>query len=202
MTVGFDRVFMVGDSVRLRPAQASDAAEAYRLVNDEAVLSRLVWDGPESEEQMSGTFRQWHDRLAAGQDYNLVIERSDEPGLIGCISARLINHPLQADVGYWLGARYWNQGYITDAVRLMCHFCFQYLESARAYATVFVGNMGSRRALEKNGFSLDGTLRCNALKRGEWRDEWFFSLLRSEWEQEPARFRPGREDVVVARKHP
>ena len=79
---------------------------------------------------------------------------------------------------------------MTDAVRLVTHFSFEYLNAIRVYATVFVGNVGSRRVLEKNGFSLDGTLRSNAFKRGEWLDEWFFSILRSEWEVDKERHEP------------
>lgn len=199
MSTGFDRVELIGDKVRLRPARPTDAADAYRLVIDEAVLSRLLWDGPANEAEMSGTFQRWQGELKAGESYSFAIERVEEPALIGCIGPRLVAHPLQADVGYWLGVPYWNRGYMTDAIRLVCHFSFEHLDVVRVYATVMVGNVGSRRALEKNGFSLDGTLRRHVLKRGEWLDEWFLSLLRSEWEADRARFRPRHEDVQVAR---
>ena len=60
---------------------------------------------------------------------------------------------------------------------------------------VFVGNEGSRRVLEKNRFRLDGTLRHHVIKRGEWLDGWFFSLLRSEWETNKSWYRPTSEVV-------
>ena len=196
---GFERIELVGDRVRLRPVQPADTADAYRLVSDEEVLSRLLWEGPVDEAEMSDIFRRWQTGLETGEGYNLAIERTDYPGLIGCIGPRLREHPLQANVGYWLGAPYWNRGYMTEAIRLVCHFSFEYLGVVRVHAGVFVGNVGSRRALEKNGFSLDGTLRSDVIKRGEWRDEWFLSLLRSEWEGDRTRFLPRYEDVVVIR---
>ena len=118
---------------------------------------------------------------------------------MGCIGARLRLHPHQADIGYWLGVPYWNRGYMTEAIRLICHFCFKHLDAIRTYATVFVGNVGSRRALEKNGFSLDGTLRQHLSKRDEWLDAWFLTLLRSEWDNRREIFCPRYEEVVVAR---
>ena len=199
MSVGFSHIDIVGEKLRLRPARPADAADAYRLVTDEEVLSRLLWDGPQDEEQMVSTYRGWEEELKTGASYNFAIERTDQPGAIGCIGPRLVTHPLQADIGYWLGVPYWNQGYMTEAIRLICHFSFKYLDVVRVYATVFVGNEGSRRALEKNGFSLDGTLRNHVIKRGEWRDEWFLSLLRSEWEGNQARYCPEREEVTVIR---
>ncbi len=198
MPPGFERVELVGDKVRLRPAVIADAAAAYRLVTDDRILRWLLWDGPDAESSMTDVFGRWQRQLRRGEDYNFAIERRDEPGIIGCIGPRLVEHPLQADVGYWLGVPFWNRGYMTEAIGLVSHFSFEYLGVVRVYATVMVGNDGSRRALEKNGFSLDGRLRSHALKRGEWRDEWFLSLLRSEWQAGRERYLPRDEEIVVA----
>ncbi|MBI2328765.1 MAG: GNAT family N-acetyltransferase, partial [Chloroflexi bacterium] len=102
------------------------------------------------------------------------------------------------DIGYWLGEPVWNKGYMTDAIRLVCHFSFKYLDAARVSATVFVGNIGSRRALEKNDFSLDGTMRCHVYKRSKWLDVWFFTLLLTEWDVKHEEFCPQYEEVIVA----
>ena len=199
MSVGFSHIDIVGEKVSLRPVRAADAAAAYNLVKNEAVLSTLAWDGPADEEEVLNTYHRWEEEMKAGESCNLAIERADQAGLIGCIGIRFPRHPLQVDIGYWLGEPFWNKGYMTEAVRLACHLSFKYLNAARAYATVFVGNIGSRRALEKNGFFLDGTLRCHIYKRGEFLDGWFYSLLRSEWEDKREEFCPRREEVVVAR---
>jgi ribosomal-protein-alanine N-acetyltransferase len=88
---------------------------------------------------------------------------------------------------------------MTETVRLVCYFSFVYLDAARAYATVFTRNMASRRVLEKNGFSVDGTLRSHVFKRGEFVDSWFLTLLHSEWEVQKKRYAPRHEDIVVAK---
>ncbi len=200
MPTGFRHIDMVGDVVRLRPVKASDARAAYKLVKNEAVLSTLDWDGPADDKELLNTYRYWEEEVKTGESCNLTIERAEKHEPIGCIGIRFPRHPQQADIGYWLGEPFWNKGYITDAVRLACHLSFCYLDAVRAYATVFVGNIGSRRALEKNGFSLDGTLRCHIYKRGRWRDGWFFTLLRTEWASNRDRFCPRREKVVLARE--
>ena len=194
---GFEKVELVGEKVRLRPARPGDAPDAYRLVTDDAILSNLAWDGPASQEELVETYQRWEEGLKSGEVYALAIERLEQPGLIGSIDV-VFRHRQQASIGYWLGVPCWNRGYMTDAVRLICHFSFEYLGAVRVYATVFAGNPGSRRALEKNGFSLDGTLRSHVYKRGRFLDAWFFTLLRSEWERDRTRFRPQQEQVVVA----
>jgi ribosomal-protein-alanine N-acetyltransferase len=196
MPIGFERIELVGDRVRLRPVRPADAAEAYRLITDDAVLATLLWEGPASVHERAAIFGRWQADLRTGDRHSFAIERADRPGIIGCIVPRLVVHPQQADLGYWLGVPYWNRDYMTEAVCLACHFSFEHLDAARAYATVMVGNHGSRRVLEKNGFRLDGTLRKHVLKRGEWRDEWFLTLLRSEWERAREGFLPRHEEIV------
>jgi len=199
MPVGFDHIDIVGDKIRLRPIKANDARVAYRLLTNDAILSNIAWDGPTSEAQVHETYQHWEEQLKTGDYYPFAIEHTDQSGLMGCIDIGFPRHPQQANIGYWLGEPFWGNGYMTEAIRLICHLSFQHLDAVRAYATVFVGNIASRRALEKNGFSLDGTMRSHVYKRGRWLDAWFFTLLRSEWEADRARFSPIHEDVVVAR---
>lgn len=200
MPARFSRMELVGDKVRLRPIQASDAVEVCRLLSDDAVVANLTWEGPVSEAEMAEIYRDLEGELKSGESCCFTIERVDASGLLGRIDARFPHHPWQVEIGYWLGVPYWNQGYMTEAVRLVCHFSFVYLNAARTYATVFVGNFGSRRVLEKNGFSVDGTLRSNFFKRGEWIDMWFLSLLRSEWEVKWEQYLPRHEDVIVTKE--
>ncbi|UCB43270.1 MAG: GNAT family N-acetyltransferase [Dehalococcoidales bacterium] len=199
MPVGLEHIELVGERVRLRPIKESDAADAYRLLVDDAVLSNLVWDGPTSEAEIAEAYDRLEGELKSGESYSIAIERVDASGLLGCINPRFPRHPRQAEIGYWLGVPYWNQGYMTEAVRLVCHLSFKHLDAARAYATVFTSNVASRKVLEKNGFSVDGTLRSHVFKRGEWRDEWFLSLLRSEWEVREERYTPRHENIVFTR---
>ena len=197
MPVGFSHIDILGEKVRLRPVRAADAGAAYHLVKNEAVVSTLVWDGPKNEKEIRNTYRRWEGEMENGENCHLAIEQPEQPGLIGCIDIRFPGHPLRGEIGYWLGEPFWSRGYMTDAIRLLCHLSFKYLSTASVYATVFVGNMGSRRALEKNGFSLDGTIRNYRYKRGEWRDSWYLTLLRSDWERNRERFAPSYEDVVA-----
>jgi ribosomal-protein-alanine N-acetyltransferase len=198
MPQGFEHVELVGDKVRLRPVRESDAADAYRLFKDDRVLSRLATEGSNSLDEQREVYRGMEERLRTGEGYSLAIEEIATPRLLGGISARPRLHPQQIDIGYWLGAPYWEKGYMTEAVRLVCHLSFEYLDAVRAYATVFTRNMASRRVLEKNGFSVDGTLRSHVFKRGQFVDSWFLTLLRSEWEVRKERYAPRHEEVIVA----
>ena len=85
-----------------------------------------------------------------------------------------------AELGYWLAEDYWGRGVMTDAVRRLCAEGFERWDIARIYAEPFADNLGSRRVLEKAGFTLEGTMRRGAYKNGAYRDWCMYALLREE----------------------
>ncbi|MSP78234.1 MAG: N-acetyltransferase [Dehalococcoidia bacterium] len=197
----FKNIEMLGERVRLRPLRPEDAVLAYALVRDGQVTRILGWDGPADEQEMQHTYASVGlPSQGQGQSttYSFAIERLEDAMFMGSIAVRLRPSPQQVDVRYWVGVPFWNGGYMTDALRMTVHFAFEHLEAVRVSATVYVGNGGSKRVLEKNGFHFDGQMRCAYQKLGEWQDAWFFTLLRREWEEQRERYRPRIELLAPA----
>jgi RimJ/RimL family protein N-acetyltransferase len=48
---------------------------------------------------------------------------------------------------------------------------------------VFVANVASRRALEKNGYRTIGVSRDHFFTLGSWHDVWHGEVLREDWER-------------------
>jgi RimJ/RimL family protein N-acetyltransferase len=86
----------------------------------------------------------------------------------------------EAEVGFWIRRKFWGRGFGTDALRAVCRFGFRSLALHRIEANVVVGNIGSRRALEKVGFRLEGRRRQAFRVGGRWYDDWRFGLLKGE----------------------
>ena len=63
-------------------------------------------------------------------------------------------------------------------MREICRYIFENTDMQRIYAEPFADNAASARVLEKAGFTLEGTLRSNAIKSGRIRDTRMYSLLR------------------------
>ena len=57
-----------------------------------------------------------------------------------------------AELGYWLGAAYWGQGFATEAARAAIDYAFGDLGHQTLLAGARVSNPASRRVLEKCGF--------------------------------------------------
>jgi len=64
------------------------------------------------------------------------------------------------DLGYWLGVKYWNKGYATEAARAVIDFAFTELGHDTLSAGARVTNPASRRILEKCGFQWTGVGLC------------------------------------------
>lgn len=91
-------------------------------------------------------------------------------------------HPYrQAEVGYGSLPLAQGKGYGKESLRAVLDFAFNACDFHKLTATVTEGNIASRRLLESCGFLLEGTLRDNYQLAGQWRDDWQFGLLVSEF---------------------
>lgn len=70
-----------------------------------------------------------------------------------------------AELGYWLSEECWGQGIMTAAVRQISR-------------EPFAHNRGSRRVLEKAGFTCEGTMRNGVFKNGQVHSYCMYALLR------------------------
>lgn len=101
---------------------------------------------------------------------------------VGSVSAfRRDNiHCRTAELGYYLDERYWKKGIMTEAVCLICKKIFSETDILRIFAEPFEFNIGSRRVLEKAGFSFEGTLKNNAFKNGKVLNMVVYALTKDE----------------------
>ena len=90
------------------------------------------------------------------------------------------------ELGYWLAEEYWGRGIMTEAVRQICREGFSRWDIRRIYAEPYAHNSGSRRVLEKAGFTLEGTQRQSVFIWGEVCDSCIYALLREEASSLPA----------------
>ena len=78
----------------------------------------------------------------------------------------------EREVGYWLGKQYWGQGIATQALEAF----LKMIQTRPLYAHVAKHNFGSRRVLEKCGFTVAGEDRFFAEIFGKNIDEYVLRL--------------------------
>lgn len=87
----------------------------------------------------------------------------------------------RANIGYDLEVNFWNNGYLTEALKAVIEFGFKKLEINRIEAEVMHGNIASEKVLAKVGFRNEGVLRQWMFWNDKHYDMTMFSILRSEF---------------------
>ncbi|MGI5145295.1 GNAT family N-acetyltransferase [Plantactinospora sp. CA-294935] len=85
--------------------------------------------------------------------------------------------PLVGDLGYLVAPRVRGRGYCPAAIAAVSAWGFTTLNLARIEWRANVGNTASRRAVEKAGFTFEGTARHALNHRGNRVDAWIGALL-------------------------
>ena len=101
-------------------------------------------------------------------------------GSIGIVSKTDI-YRKNFEIGYFLSEEFWGLGIATKAIKAAVSYAFRDFDVIRIYAEPFSDNPGSRRALEKSGFTLEATLKRNVIKNGIIKDSCIYSVLKEEF---------------------
>lgn len=110
------------------------------------------------------------------------ITRSDNGAFMSCCALEPQSDPRTLELGYWLGERYWDQGYVTEAAHAVIDMAFRTRPHVdHIDARCRVTNIASRRVIQKCGFQFQGSgmIECFALG-GMVPIEWF-RLDRKTW---------------------
>jgi [ribosomal protein S5]-alanine N-acetyltransferase len=85
-----------------------------------------------------------------------------------------------ASLGYWMGAAYARQGFMTAAVSAVLPFAFGTLRLHRVEAACIPANVASIRLLERTGFRREGFARQYLCIDGVWQDHLLFARLKDD----------------------
>lgn len=120
-------------------------------------------------------------------DFKLFFVEKKDGGKIGFVAHFHVLHlgtgTKQLEIGYSLIPSERGKGYCSEAVKLMVDYLFLSKEVMRIQAQTDMRNVASQKVLEKAGFKKEGALRKNFFLRGEWTDDYMYSIIREDWKE-------------------
>jgi diamine N-acetyltransferase len=184
-----------GERIRLRAVEKADLPAFVEWLNDPEVLHGLLIHNPLSQAEEENWYQRMLERpadehvLAIDIRLPTDINENHTWKLIGSLAFDHIDWRVAAaEFGIVIGDKsYWNQGYGTEAVRLLVRFGFHTLNLNRIFLRVYETNPRAIRAYEKAGFTSEGRERQAEFRNGKYIDVLRMSILRAEFTPSPER---------------
>ncbi len=163
----------------LRPLRSSDAGPITLYASD-ARLARMTAAIPHpyppgaAEAYIEGSLN----GRRGEEVWAIDATPTDGEELIGALGLKAATDEL----GYWVGAPYWNAGYATEAVEALVSHLFSARGLDALTAGAFLDNAASAAVLTKAGFREGGITAIWSVARGEEVPSRLFRLARRDWE--------------------
>ena len=170
---------VAGSRVYLRHPRNGDMAEFTRLV----IASRRFlhpWVTPASTPEMYARYLRYTRRKSV---YASLVCRSEDLKIMGVcnLSQIFLGDLKSAFLGYWIGATFAGQGYMTEALDLVLRYAFENLRLHRIEANIQPDNVGSKALVVRLGFRMEGFSPRYLKVAGRWKDHERWAICREEW---------------------
>ncbi len=164
------RPFVMEDALRVQAlaGTAEVAATTLNLPHPYPEGAAARWIGTHAPAAAAGTSDTWAIVCAA------------DAALVGAVALTMERRHARGELGYWLGAPYWGQGYTTEAARRVTAFGFADRGLHRIEAHCFPRNRASARVMEKAGLRYEGRLRGYVRKGETFEDVLVYGLVRTD----------------------
>jgi [ribosomal protein S5]-alanine N-acetyltransferase len=173
-----ERPTLTGDVVCLRPMRMEDAPAVAELANDPAIhATTLSVPHPYRLSDAEQFINRHADRWMKGEGLELAVVDAPTGTLAGCVGLAIKPAFEAAELGYWIGQRYWGRGYASGAAGLMIRFALGPLGWNRVFAHHLSGNDASGRVMIKNRMRYEGLLREAAHRDGRFTNLLLYAIL-------------------------
>ena len=159
-----------GRLIRLRAFERGDVDANHAFVNDYTTVRGML-SGIPFPASMEDEYRWLEQQTSYSRgEYQFAVE-DFEGDLVGrCGVTRLDWKNRVAELGIMIGTPYRGRGYGSEAMALLCDFCFKEMNLHKLKVSVFAFNEAAIRCYEKNGFVREGLCRAEIFRDGAYQD--------------------------------
>lgn len=190
------------ERLRLRPFRPADQQQLEKLLNDRQIIANtnistseegnclqwinnqdFLWKQGRSAvfaiSKRLGTCGPGNFQSESGSTIDL---SGEEDELIGGMGLEIDPQHHRAELGFWIGKPFRGQGYATEAGRAVIGFGFSVIGLNKITATHLAPNNDSKKVLIKLGFVVEGVLKRQIRRSGQYYDLVCHGLLRDRLE--------------------
>ena len=163
----------------LRPFELSDAKDVQHLAGDRAIADTTLNIPHPYKDGMAEDWISRHEdafNKKEGVTFAVVDKKSGK--LIGAMSLMGLAEGHQAELGYWIGKPYWNNGYCTEAGNAVMDYAFTALGLIRIHACHITRNPASGKVMKKLGMDYEGSRKQHAKRWDKSEDLELYGILK------------------------
>ena len=169
----------------LRPWRDNDAEDLYLYARDPQVGPIAGWPPHTSVENSLEIIRTV---FSKPETYAIVLKSDDRPvGSIGLLFNGDGIAPIgetEVELGFWIGVPHWGRGYAPEASHRLIRYAFEQLHVTTVWCGYYDGNLKSKRAQEKIGFTYHHTLEnVNVPLMGDVRTAHMNRITEERWRE-------------------
>lgn len=170
------------DRLRLRKPTAADIPSILEYANNPKIEEMtLSFPYPYYEKDAIS----WLDRANKGlkdqSNYIFAICLLETNEFVGGIGFDIDQKHNRAELGFWVGEPFWNQGYITEATKEVLRFGFEEVGLHKIYAHHMIDNPASGKVMTKNGMIKEGQLKDHIKKGDQYKSVVLYRLTKEEY---------------------
>lgn len=182
---------LLGERILIRPLRPGDGAAIFEAVEESRaeIGPWLPWvDKTRSVEDQEQAARRGAARWLLREDLMVGIWDRKTGRYLGGSGLHRMDWAVPSfEIGYWLRTSAWGQGYVTEAVRVLCDFAFETLGANRIEILCDAKNTRSAAVPKRLGFVQEALLRNECRDgAGDLRDTLIFALTPDDYTQAKA----------------
>lgn len=145
----------------LRKGSVNDAEEIFNnYCTDPLVTKYVTWDVHKSIDDSIKYLKHFEESYSKEHSYNWLIEDKGINQVVGAIAAIHVDVKNGTiEIGYCLGSKWWNKGYMTEVLKEVIQFLFEEVGVETIYAEHWADNPSSGKVMLKSGMKYEGSLR-------------------------------------------
>jgi len=165
--------------LKIREFKSSDWKAVHIYASNAEILKYESW-GPNTEAetkafiQKTVAAQQVHPRV----DFEMAVTLLESGVLIGGVGFRInLKKRTRGDFGYCFNPDYWNTGYATEAAQALIEYMVNNHGIKQIEATCDIGNLASKRVIEKCGLKITEVVENDIEMKGRMRDSFYFKKI-------------------------
>jgi ribosomal-protein-alanine N-acetyltransferase len=173
------RAVVSGERVFLRSPSSRDLEEFIALNRASVALHRGLVSPPTQPQQFVAFLK----RSRQADFVCFLVCRVEDGAIVGSINlSQIFRGGFQnAYMGYYMGAQYAGQGYMTEAIQLVLRYAFEHLKLHRLEANIQPENIASIALARRAGFVREGYSERYLKICGRWRDHERWAIIAEIW---------------------